>query len=384
MQLLLVNGADVNARGGEYESSLIAAAQGSKTEVARLLLVNGADANARGEKTDAALSKAAALGHLGIVSWLLKTKTDPNVRDRQGRSVLEVAVHEGHVEIVRMLLQEGVKHGRALKLAAYRRNPDIVELLLQNGATVESNDPDSKHVWKLILSLAVEQDNPDLVKSLLTRKSVIIDLRENEWLSFLDEAPLSVRMKMLWLLLREVADARTGLEACKRPRRTDTLAVETRLPLPESDGDPTAVLNALRQALSMAPLRLIEMHGRCDRHLPERLQNSLRLLHTRRNELEMQNSLHLERDGAPERSAASIFDELDSESLAILARTLEEQDRSVLLYQTVSLLEARRNDGSPEKRAEAKRHVSNRENLWREYREARIHLEDRLWLELGV
>lgn len=190
VQLLLANGANVNALGGEFESSLIAAAHGGNTEVARLLLVNGADANARGEKTDTALSKATALGHVGIVKWLLKTNIDhPNVRDSQGRSVLEVAVHEGHVEIVRMLLQKGVRHGRALKLAAHRRYPDILEMLLQNWATVESSDPDSKHVWKLILSLAIEQDNPDLIKLLLTRTPVITFLKGQECLSLLDGPP---------------------------------------------------------------------------------------------------------------------------------------------------------------------------------------------------
>jgi ankyrin repeat protein len=53
--MLLENGADANAQGGEYGNALQAAAAEKNTEVVKMLLKNGADANAQGRRHGNAL-----------------------------------------------------------------------------------------------------------------------------------------------------------------------------------------------------------------------------------------------------------------------------------------------------------------------------------------
>lgn len=48
VQLLLDHGADVNARGGKYETALQAAASNGSLETVKLLIRNGADATIEG------------------------------------------------------------------------------------------------------------------------------------------------------------------------------------------------------------------------------------------------------------------------------------------------------------------------------------------------
>ncbi|KAK4117923.1 hypothetical protein N657DRAFT_584570, partial [Parathielavia appendiculata] len=59
-RLLLDNGADVNAQGGQYGTALQAAASKGEMEIVRLLLDNGADVNAQGGEYGTALQAAAS------------------------------------------------------------------------------------------------------------------------------------------------------------------------------------------------------------------------------------------------------------------------------------------------------------------------------------
>ena len=72
VQLLLENGADVNARGGYFGNALQAAAHEHSKKVVQLLLENGADVNAQGGIHSTALEAASNRGRDDIVGLLLE------------------------------------------------------------------------------------------------------------------------------------------------------------------------------------------------------------------------------------------------------------------------------------------------------------------------
>ena len=73
MKMLLENGAEVNAEGGEYGNALQAASYGGNEAIVKLLLENGAEVNAEGGEYGNALQAAASYkGNEAIVKLLLE------------------------------------------------------------------------------------------------------------------------------------------------------------------------------------------------------------------------------------------------------------------------------------------------------------------------
>ena len=70
-QLLIDEGADVNAQGGEYGNALQAASFGGDETIAKLLVDNGADVNAQGGYFGNALQAALYTGHKKIAKLLI-------------------------------------------------------------------------------------------------------------------------------------------------------------------------------------------------------------------------------------------------------------------------------------------------------------------------
>ncbi|SLM40588.1 P-loop containing nucleoside triphosphate hydrolase, partial [Lasallia pustulata] len=96
VQLLLKNGADVNAQGGIYGNALQAASWGGHESVVQLLLKNGADVNAQGGHFGNALPAAAlqavyCTGRESVVQLLLKNGADVNAQGGQFGNALQAA-----------------------------------------------------------------------------------------------------------------------------------------------------------------------------------------------------------------------------------------------------------------------------------------------------
>ena len=70
MTLLLQEGADVNARGGEYGNALYAASARGYVDIVKLLLEAGADINAQGGLYGSAFQVALKQGHGEVVRIL--------------------------------------------------------------------------------------------------------------------------------------------------------------------------------------------------------------------------------------------------------------------------------------------------------------------------
>ncbi|KAJ7079508.1 ankyrin repeat-containing domain protein [Mycena crocata] len=161
--LLLENGADVHAHNGKYGTSLQAASERGHTEVVRALLEHGADIDTdrehrtsnRYKHSVTALLAASSHGYHEIVHLLLQKGANVNVQSEycdinwpyrfaHRGDALHAACNggngknEGHTKAVRLLIpySDLRSHGGgALKAASSRGHADIVDLLLKEGAT---------------------------------------------------------------------------------------------------------------------------------------------------------------------------------------------------------------------------------------------------------
>ena len=181
IEILLKNGADIEAVTYEGMTALHIAARHGKVQATRCLLANGADSDApAGEAMWTALHFAVAQGAEEIISFifdhgadvnsstkggltplyiagayardvlvtsLLNHGADVNKCDNLGWSTLHIAAERGHEEVVRLLLEHhAVPNSRTeegltpLMCATNADHSSIVELLLDCGGDIDAHD----------------------------------------------------------------------------------------------------------------------------------------------------------------------------------------------------------------------------------------------------
>ena len=132
-KVLLINGADVNARNDANDTPLHFAVMersiapmvtfGDRIEIVKLLLTHGAGVNAIDKRQYTPLHNAVGWGwfknapsdapeykqiyYKAIIQMLLDKGADPNVKDKSGRTPLKLA--EGEPEIIELLIKYGAK-----------------------------------------------------------------------------------------------------------------------------------------------------------------------------------------------------------------------------------------------------------------------------------
>ncbi|KAJ7726451.1 ankyrin repeat-containing domain protein [Mycena maculata] len=241
VHFLLENGAEVNTQGGNFGSALQAAAAAmldflclpdmpafieSQTKLISLLLASGANPNSTGGKFGSALCAASSGGHHEIITILLDHGTNVNIECgvfggalqaaagplrpkwmqtvtedkflvmyrtkllvRRKKSIqvlldkgaivnvkfgtaLQIASRWGHADIVQVLLKNGAdvdtggdEHGTALQIASRWGHPDIVRILLENGVNIDAGDADHGTA----LQIASRWGHADIVRILLEK-----------------------------------------------------------------------------------------------------------------------------------------------------------------------------------------------------------------------
>ena len=143
IQMLLDRGADINAQGGHYGNALQAALRNGYDEVVQMLLDKGADVNAQGIYGNA-LQVASSNGHEKPVHILLDKGADVNAQGTYGNA-LQVASSNGHEKVVQILLDKGADvnaqggdFGNALQVASYGGHNKVVQMLLDKGVDINA------------------------------------------------------------------------------------------------------------------------------------------------------------------------------------------------------------------------------------------------------
>ena len=105
VELLVAEGADVNAKDVDGLTPLYFAVFRDRNEIVELLIAHGADVDT--EKEASFLSNAALGGYTEIVERLIAKGADVNAKDGVGETPLLLAAWYGHKETVELLIAEG-------------------------------------------------------------------------------------------------------------------------------------------------------------------------------------------------------------------------------------------------------------------------------------
>ncbi|MFF2086955.1 ankyrin repeat domain-containing protein [Nocardia sp. NPDC058176] len=108
VQDLIARGADLESRGDDGRTPLVAATKNRATEAALALIEAGADVNAKDDIQDSAYLYAGAEGFDEILEATLRHGADLRSVNRFGGTALIPASEHAHVSTVRMLIAAGV------------------------------------------------------------------------------------------------------------------------------------------------------------------------------------------------------------------------------------------------------------------------------------
>lgn len=144
IELLIDEGANVNARDDFGGTALREASVGNNAEVVNLLLAAGADINSRDDRGMSSLMYAAGFNQdLNVTKVLLENGASINARSEDGMSALIYAAgYNQNPDVTKVLLEKGAnisarnqKGLTALMYAAWlTENPKIIDILLEHGA----------------------------------------------------------------------------------------------------------------------------------------------------------------------------------------------------------------------------------------------------------
>ncbi|KAF5323183.1 hypothetical protein D9758_018060 [Tetrapyrgos nigripes] len=145
VKLLVEKGADINAQGGQYGNALQATSYLGREEIVKLLVEKGADINAQGGQYGNAPQAASYWGREEIVKLLVEKGADINAQGGQYGNALQAASHWGRQEIMKLLVEKGAdinaqggQYGNALQAAAYRGSEEMLKLLVEKGADINA------------------------------------------------------------------------------------------------------------------------------------------------------------------------------------------------------------------------------------------------------
>ncbi|XP_067668390.1 putative ankyrin repeat protein RF_0381 [Haliotis asinina] len=143
VELLVTKGADVSLVDGVKDNILHYACRGGDIETVKLVLsLNVVDINSRGQNSQTPVIVAAQGKHRDIVELLVTEGADVSLVDNSRTNILHWACLAGDLETVKLVLSlhaadinARIDYGStALEIARFGRRPQLVDLLVSNGA----------------------------------------------------------------------------------------------------------------------------------------------------------------------------------------------------------------------------------------------------------
>ena len=145
VELLIEAGADMYVRKKRGGDNLlhIAALRGHK-EVAEMLIVKGFDVNSRNDEEETPFYNTAVSGHAEVAKLFIEKGADVNAKDKYGETPLDKAIGRKHTETAELLRKHGGKSGAEFSIhtAAQLGNIESVKQHLAAGADVNARDDD--------------------------------------------------------------------------------------------------------------------------------------------------------------------------------------------------------------------------------------------------
>ena len=117
-ELLIANGADLNAKGVDEWTPLHGVVDYGNEEIVALLIAEGADVNAKDKYESTPLHIAATMSRKEIIKLLIAKGADMNAKNDEGRTPLDEAVEWDKPEIADLLRKHGGKTKKELEAVA--------------------------------------------------------------------------------------------------------------------------------------------------------------------------------------------------------------------------------------------------------------------------
>ncbi|XP_046543661.1 ankyrin repeat domain-containing protein 50-like [Haliotis rubra] len=193
-EFLVCMGANVSVHHLGYNVLHWACTAGRVGIVKYLLTLSSVDINSRGEDGMTPLMAAVEYEHRDVFELLVSMGANMSQVDDDGNSVLHFACRGGHLDLVKYLLSQSSvdinswdRDGKTpLMKAVICRQRDVLELLVRMGANMSRVDDDGNNV----LHFACRGGHLDLVKYLVSQNSVGINCRSKDGKTPLMEAAL--------------------------------------------------------------------------------------------------------------------------------------------------------------------------------------------------
>ncbi|KAK7433683.1 hypothetical protein VKT23_020630 [Stygiomarasmius scandens] len=208
VKFLHEKGADVNAVVGEYGTALQAAAYWGHLDVVKFLVEKGADVNAVGATYGTALQAAAWREHFDVVKFLHEKGADVNAVGGEYGTALQGAARWGQLDVVKFLHEKGAdvnavggEYGTALQAAAFEGHLDVVKFLHEKGADVNAVGGE----YGTALQAAAWRGHLDVVK-FLHEKGADVNAVGGEYGTALQAAALRGHLNVVKFLHKKGAD----------------------------------------------------------------------------------------------------------------------------------------------------------------------------------
>ena len=142
-------------------TALHLAARFTSASVVRAIVESGSNVNACDDLNQTPLHYAAQHNNVDVVKILIEN-TGNMKRDQLQTLLLLAAEHNPRPDVVKLLINNGANVTAALQMAVQQKNANVVKMLIENSANIENGQ-----LQALLLLAAEHNSRPDVVKLLI-------------------------------------------------------------------------------------------------------------------------------------------------------------------------------------------------------------------------